>query len=408
MPAPGQVDQGTERSARLHALMERAVALYDGKRYREALALCDEVARLDPSAALPEIMRGECRRALLKRRARLAAVVAAVLVMAIGAVVVYRQLARIRRKPSEGTIHLAERDEQRFAFRSGLGAHKGIEFTWALLQTDGRPAPSAEQRWLKPEHNAPWACTYTPGASAVRASGGKPTATRRVVAIGADPAGGQVVRAEWILRVADVPTPPKILAVEPAPEHRTAIVPGGARTFRVEAVDGDGGTELTFEWLAAGRAKAAGSGPAWTYRRPGKPQQLGPRPGPTDDKQIVVCRLSNRFGKPFTQTLTWIVERVPSNVPPEIVAVEPDFRHTIRFEDDRPVRLEASAHDPDRDDELLFRWQLDGVIIAVTPTCTLRPPNDPPAANKVHRLRLTVADICGAADERTWTLVNAE
>ena len=408
MRVPRHAGRHTELSARLHALMERAVALYDARRYRDALALCDEIERLDSSAALPEIMRSECRRALLKRRARLAAAAVAVGVLCAGAAFVYRQLARIRPEPGEGTYELAELEEQRFAFASGLHTERKLEFTWSLLDLAGRPAPAGEQRWLRHERNAPWTCTCSPGYGAVRAAGGEPVITRRVVAIGTDPARGQAVRSEWVVRVRDVPRPPRIVSADPLPDRRVAVAPGGARTFRVEAVDGDGAAELTYQWLVGNDGGVAGSQPTWEYRRDGEPRKQGPREHASRDKQLVVCRVSNRHGRPFTQAVAWVVERVPSNEPPEIVAIEPHFRDTIVFERGKPVRLTAAAHDPDRDDVLHFRWQLDGTVIALSPTCTLAPPHDPRAAANAHRLRLTVTDICGDADHRTWTVLPPE
>jgi len=299
MPGATPTPQERERSGRLHALMDRAVALYDARRYREALALADEVARLDPAAVLPDVLRYECRRALLKRRARRAAGLVAALIVLGGGVFVYRQLARIRHEPSEMTLDLAESQELRFRFTSGLGRHRTLEFTWALLDARGLPAPLHEQGSLTHGHNAPWTCTYVPIPGVVRGSSEEQPVTRRIVAIGADTGGGQVLRAEWIVRVADVPVPPKIVAMDPPAEHRIAVVPGGARTFRVEAIDGDGGAELTYEWLAGSRAAVGGTGQTWTYRRDGEPAP-GPRLERTRDKEVVVCRIANRHASRAT------------------------------------------------------------------------------------------------------------
>ena len=407
MPGATPTPQERERSARLHALMDRAVALYDARRYREALALADEVARLDPSAVLPDVLRYECRRALLKRRARRAAVLVAALVVLLGGVFVYRQLARIRHEPSEMTLDLAESQELRFRFTSALGRHKTLEFTWALLDARGLPAPDHEQGSLTHGHNAPWTCTYVPIPGVVRGSSEGQPVTRRIVGIGADPRGGQVVRAEWIVRVADVPMPPEIVATDPPPQHRIAVLPGGERTFRVEAIDGDGGDELTYEWLAGDHASVGGTGQAWTYRRDGEPGQ-GPRLEPTRDKEVVVCRVSNRHGQPLTQAVSWVVERVQSNEPPKIVGIEPRFPDTIHFDEPRPIHIAVSVHDRDRDEQIHYRWILDGAVFAVTPNCKLPPPHDPPGSPKPHRLRLIVSDICGASDERTGTVVGSE
>jgi hypothetical protein len=388
--------------------MDRAVALHDAKRYREALAMAEEVARLDPSAVLPDVLLYEARRALLKRRARRAAVLVAVLVVAVGALFVYRQLARIRFEPAESHLELTEFHEQRFRFRSGLGAHRRLEFTWVLLLPNGRAAPPAEQSALKPGRNEPWACAYAPGYDAVSAAEGHQPLLRRVVAIGADTSGGTMVRAEWFVRVSDVPMPPKIVEATPRPDERIAVLPGGSRAFRVEALDGDGGADVTYEWLVGDRAEPVATTPTWTYRRDGEPERSGPRQAPTQDKETVACRVSNRHGKPFTQEVAWTVERVPSNERPKIVAIEPDLRDTIRFSDDRPIVFNISVHDPDKDEELHVRWLLDGAVIATTPRCRLSRPRDPAGTRKLHRLRLVVTDLCGATDERTWTVLSTQ
>ncbi|MFW6164381.1 MAG: hypothetical protein ACODAJ_16550 [Planctomycetota bacterium] len=406
--APGQQRGPSDASRRLHKLMDNAVALYDAKRYREALALCSEIERLDPSAALPEVMRGECRRARLKRRARAVAAALGVLVLAAGGAYIYRQLRRIRPEPAQDALELAEADEQVFAFRSGLGAESRLEFTWSLLTRTGRPAPASEQAWLKPGHNAPWTCTYNPGYGAVRASASGRAITRRVVGVGSDSAGRSAVRAEWVVRVRDVPRPPQILSATPAPERRLAIAPGGERTFHVEAVDGDGGDALVYEWLVGDTGQVAGDQATWVYRREGEPVDKGPRLQASRDKRLVVCRVSNRWGEPATRAVTWLVEQVPSNRRPEIAAVKPGVRGTIRFNDNRPLTLEAAAFDLDRDDQAHFTWLLDGDVIANSARCTVMPPRDPPGAAKPHRLRLVVTDLCGATDELTWTLVGPE
>lgn len=404
--APGNhVPRQGDGVARLHELMESAVALYDARRYREALVLCAEIERLDPSAALPEVMRAECRRAVLKRRARAVAGVLVVLVLGAGGAYVYSQLHRIRPEPAPGTLELDEAHEQTFAFTSGLGAQRRLEFTWSLLDRAGRPAPAAEQTWLKPGRHAPWTCTYRPGHSAVLASDPGRTVTRRIVGVGSKPAGGSELRAEWVVRVRDVPKAPRVLAATPPPERRIAVAPGGERAFRVEAVDGDGGDALAYAWLSGDAGQVAGEGPTWVYRRPGEPAGRGPRLEATRDKRLIVCRVSNRWGEPRTQTVTWLVEQVPSNQPPQIVAVEPEFRDTIRFEDRKPLTLEAAAYDRDRDDEARFTWLLDGSVIGASARCTLRPTHGPPGTATAHRLRLVVADICGATDERTWTVL---
>lgn len=405
MISPDRHDQDGQRDARVHALIDRAVALYDNRRYREALALCDEVARLDPAAALPEIMRDECRRALTKRRRRWAPAVAIAAAVLAGMWCVYGQLARIRPEPPAGVLELAEMQQQRFTFTSGLGRHKALEFAWRLLDEDGHAAPAAEQRSLKHERNAPWSCTYQPAYAAVRASVAGQPATRRVVATGIDTAGGQMVRAEWVVRVRHVPTPPEILAVEPSPSKRIAIAPGGERAFRVEALDGDGATDLGYEWIVGDAGEVVGTGAAWTYRRP--PRTAADAPASAAHKRLVVCRVANRAGTPLTRTLTWVVHLVALNRPPEIVGIKPHSHDLIRVRNDKMLSLLAFAGDPDDGDVLEFRWMLDGAVISVTEGCALVLPHDPHDAPKEHLLHLTVTDSCGARVERTWRVVHA-
>ena len=411
MSAPQPHPTDSDAASRVHHLIQHATDLYDHKRYRQALALCDEVARLDPTAALPEIMRGECVRALRRRRRRRATLAAMGGMVLIGVWFVHRQLSRIRVRPAPGALVLAEKETQHFAFVSGFGRHKDLEFTWALLDEHRQPAPTAEQGCLKQERNTPWSCTYEPAYAVVRAATGQASVTRRVVATAANSAGAQLLHAEWPITVDNVPMPPQLVSVEPLPDERAAVAPGGARTFRVQASDGDGGTHLTYEWLAGEEGRIVGGKPTWTYRRPPRaapPHHGSPSPAPQETKLVVVCRVSNRFGPPLTHTLTWLVHLVPSNRPPEIVAVEPHCPNTIALEPDKPLRLVASVHDPDKHDVARCRWELDGRLVSVRDHYTLIPPLDAAHPNKQHLLRLTVRDSCGATAQRAWQVLPPE
>ena len=394
--------------AEVHALMDRAVVVFDARRYREALALCDEVERLDPSAAMPEIMRNEYRRVVRKRRARRAAVLVGGLVVALGLAIAVRQLARIRPRPGDNALELAETEQQTFTFTSGIGRHKALEYTWALLAADGRPPPDRERNHLKIERSEPWTCSYAPDHGTVRGTVSQGTVTRRIVGIGVDGAGEQVVRAEWIVTVRDGPQAPRIVAAEPSPRARLALTPGGSRTFRVAAEDGDGGTDVDYKWLVGNESKVVSTTSTWTYRRPPAPDGTSPQgPRMTDEgaRELIVCRVANRAGKAAPHVVTWVIRLVDRNTPPEILAVEPDLRGTIRLHPQRILHLEAAARDPDRDDEVTYRWEFDGNLVAQTARCDLFPPVEPSGTTTPHRLRLTVTDICGATVERTWALV---
>ena len=394
--------------AQVHALMDQAVPFFDARRYREAIELCDEIERLDPTAAMPEIMRNEYRRVVRKRRARRAALFVGALVVALGATITYRQLSRIRASPGQGPIEVAETQELTFQFASGFGAHERLEFTWALLAADGRPAPEAEQRHLQAGRNEPWSCTYAPGHGTV--GGGAPggSVTRRVVAIAVDGDGEQAARVEWVVVVRDDPQPPRILATQPSPKAALALAPGGSHTFRVEAEDGDGGGAVAHEWLVGNEARVVSTEPTWAYRRPptpgASPPQV-PRTAAGCTRQLVVCRVANRAGSAEPIAVTWILRLVDSNIPPEILAIEPDLRGTITLHPQRVLNLEAVARDRDRDDRIAFTWEFDGAVVSQTAHCTLLPPVEPSDARKTHHLRLVVADMCGATVERAWPIV---
>ena len=402
----------------VHALIDKAVVLYDNKRYRDALALCDQVARLDPSAALPEIMRAECRRRLGKRGRRAAALAAASLVVLAGLWYAYAQLASIRPDPSETELCLDEMQQQVFTLTSGFGRHEALEFTWTLLDENAKPVSAAEQTSLRHERNAPWSCVYEPTYGAVKAAAADQICTRRIVAAGTDTAGNPVVEAQWNVRVRHVPRPPEILGLHPSPIRRIAIAPGARRTFRVDALDGDGAADLDFKWFLCDANSAAdtaeppapdaivGTEPAWTFTRP--PKAAAAPNTPTPPVKHVVCRIANRAGEPFTHTLTWVVHLVALNRPPEIAGTKPHFRDVIPIHSDKKLSILAAATDLDADDTLDFQWQLDGDVISVTEGCTLVLPPQPEGQAVQHTLRLIVTDSCGAQVERTWRLVDAD
>ena len=403
-----------ERSASISALIARAEELYEQRRYHEALTLCKGLAARGHQVAVMEMIREGCEGAVRRRRALRVAVAAALLLIPLGLAFLYYELTRVRLTPPPGALRVQELQSQPFAVTAWSGGLRRLEYQWTLFDADGRPAPPREQSCLRQDEQSPWKCVYKPAYDLVKGAAGEESVTRRLVVRGVSLSGRQVVRAEWAIEAADKPLPPTIpsLSVEP-PSHEPACIPAGeARTFRVEATDGDGGKALKYVWLLDQDETPVSTGPTWTYkpdyaalasRQPGQPVV-----------QSVFCHVSNRLGLPLTQTVKWTVRVVASNVAPAITQVEPELPNLTRVKARAKLRLTAKAFDPDKDDRLKFQWTADGMRATVSPqdpasvnqsVCDLRMPEKAPPDGKELLLRLTVTDSCGAKAERTWRFI---
>ena len=404
-----------DRVDEIYALMGRAEELYKRKLFRHAIAVCHRLAELDPSNMLPEQMIDGCRREILKRRAIFLGIVAVIVISSAAIVLAYASLARVRVLPAPGTLHLAERQTRAFRFRSVVGVEKQLEFAWSLRDAAGQPVPPVERATLRPDENAAWACYYTPPFDLVKAADGGQPVARKIVASGIAASGKEMLHAEWTILVDNASSSPTILAVEPPAPDTLAIVAGsGARTFRVEALDADGGKDLTYEWLVG---RIAGNPPlihrgteaTWTYRPPADalPEGTTGREPSFDPPLTVTCRVANRFGEPLPATIEWKIRLYRSNAPPQLIAFEPELSELSRIKAGEERTIKATVYDPDERESLSYRWELDGVLVSIRDSYTLRFPAASADAEKRVSLHFVATDACGAKVERTWHIIVA-
>jgi hypothetical protein len=383
------------------ALMAQAEVLYERRLYRKAIVACDRLDALGYGGGIVAMMREGCRQALWRRRVlRISLGVSAAVVLALAALL-YVPFTRVYVEPAGGIVRIAERESQRFQVTRPFGRHRKLEYAWTLLDADGRAIATDEQAALKPASGAPWACTYTPPLKVARAADGQHPVLRGVRVQGLDGRGHILVTAEWSVEVTNVEMPPTIVETLPPKTEILVIAPGGSRSFRVQALDGDAGHDLAFEWLVDGLSLHRGTEPEWTYT-PGPRVQPGER-----IRQQVVCRLANRHGKPFPRECAWDVQLVGSNAPPQIVKVTPALRPYHRLREGEELRLAAVVFDPDKEkgDLIRFRWEVGDDTISRSKACTLYFPRDTTVTETEVALRLTITDLCGATDTLTWPLV---
>lgn len=411
-PPPGEgttpAAAGDERTAAIYALMGQAEALYKRKHYRQAMAVCAELAALDPTNAMPEQMADGCRRELRNRRAIAIGIILAVGLAAVAIVAVYSRLTQLRIRPLPGTLHLRERQAQLFQFQSSLGYHKTLEYRWSLLDPDGQPVPATEDGTLTQHDTTPWECTYLPPYSLVLGAAGGPPVTRRIVASGVNALGRETVHAEWTIEVADVPLGPRVVALRPRNDAPLSIVAGqGSCAFFVEASDGDGGPNLTYEWSAGKQVAQKGPEPTWTYRPPADALPAGKtgREVSYEPPLTVACRIANRAGDAPPQSVEWPIRLVRSNALPQLIAFEPELSELVRIKEGETRTVTVKAYDPDEAETLTYAWELDGAAVSRRPTCTLKFPHHTTDSEKKLALRLTVTDSCGAAITRSWQVV---
>jgi len=402
-PSPEQ--PSPELTDRIYELVAKAEYYYARKRYKQALRICGELAVLDPGHMTAEQMRMACERQLRKRRAIWAAILVLVLVAGGAGLLVVFQLSRLELEPPPGVIHLRERASRGFRAIARFRGSAELEYTWLLLDEQGREVPLPERSTLAVRPGAPWECTYTPPYNLVRAAEKKDTVTR-VVALRATGANGQeVVRAQWKVVVRNSPWQPTVLSTSPPREAKLAILVGKAkRTFSVEAVDGDGGKDLTYEWLLGERVVARGARPSWTYEP--QPNELLGRPDfrvdPFAPPQVVTCRISNAFGKPMPVEVEWQVYLVSKNSPPQLVSFEPKLPSLFSIKEGERRKIVATVYDPDEGEPLSFRWELDGEVISRRDFCVLDFHHDTTDEEKILTLRVAVSDACGATAEESW------
>jgi len=395
-------------AARIHSLMNQAEALYSSGHYREAIAACKELARLDPANAMPDEMIEGCQRRIRTRRATWLGVAIVAALAAAGVVAIYPHLTDIHAIPPPGPLQLAERQRQVFRLDSALGYHKGLEYRWELLDAGGHPVPPAEAGTLAQLEGVPWRCTYTPPHDLVLGAAGAGPATRRLRVVGRNASGRETLRAEWLIQVSDSPQRPRVAGCTPATDEPLALVAGGpGRTFRVSATDCDGGTNLTYEWLLGHKLLHKGHEPTFAYRAPADalPPGTTGRELPPPPPHTLTCRISNRAGEPLPVTVQWQFRVVRSNAAPQFIAFEPELPSLVRLEEGEQLRVTAKVYDPDENETLTYNWQLDGRTISRGPLCRLWFPYDTTDKEKTFALRLAVADLCGATIERSWRIL---
>jgi hypothetical protein len=301
---PDAATEDQEFAARVHALMARANELFHQRRYREAKAAAQQLAEVDPRAFMPEQILAACDRELGHRRTVLLGMLVTGAVLAACVLVVLSTIAHLRLygQPEPGTLRMAEAQKRTFAVRHALGHHRELEYTWTLLDRDGRPVTGPEQAALSSPDQEPWTCTYAPSYAVATAKPGGDPALRTLVVRGLDAGGDEVVAFRWTLEVADVPKPAAVVATHPPATAPVRLAPGEKTTFRVEAVDGDGSTELTYEWLLDDRLQPDAATATWTFATP--PALIPSPPG----EHRVTCRVANRFGERHTHVTNWKVE----------------------------------------------------------------------------------------------------
>ncbi len=415
-PAPGKprrkpAKAGAARSerstARIYELIHEAEALYQSGHFREAIATCRRLAKLDPTNVMPEQMIEGCRREILKRRGILLALLAALAAAGLGVAFAYAFIVRVHVRPKPGALRLNELQAQNFRISSPIGRHKGLEYRWALQDAHGQPVPANEQGTLSQHDSVPWDCWYTPPHSLVRgADGGKPV-VRRLAVSASDAAHREVVHAEWVIEVYDTPQPPRVLAHSPRSDEVLSVVAGGGeRLFQVTAADGDGGADLAYEWLVGGKTEHKGAEGAWTYRPAADalPEGKTGREAVYDNPLALVCRVTNRHGDPTPVSVTWRLRLVRSNAPPQLIALEPELPSLVLIKEGEERKITARAYDPDENETLSYAWDLDGAPLSRKASCTLSFPHDVTDREKRFTLRLTFTDSCGASVERTWQI----
>lgn len=291
-----------ELAAEIHALMTRANTLFAQKRYREARAVSQHLAELDPSAFMPEQIIEACSRQIARRRAIFLGVVVALAAAGSLLYVVYRYLAhpRISCRPEPGTLEMREAEALQFAVSSAFGRHLDLEYTWLLLGPNGQAMAGPERAAAKQDEGEPWSCSYSPSYGVATARPDGTPAVRTLTVSAVDVEGKEVAAFRWTLLVANVVKPPTLLRAEPPTRVPVFVTAGREQAFRIEAVDGDGGLELTYQWFLDDRLRPAATTAAWAYATPANPQD---RPA----RHIVICRMSNRFGEPLAQSIAWTV-----------------------------------------------------------------------------------------------------
>ena len=289
---------GEERlAAAIHAEMVRANELFQQKRYHQARRAAIQLAELDPKAFMPEQIIEACDREIGRRRTFLLGVLAAMAVAAGLLFVAHGLLARvdITPSPAPGVLTLSEAETQEFRLTSALERHLELEYTWTLLDGKGQPVSRQERAALKEDHAEPWACSYCAPHNVASAKPGGAPATRTLIVAGTDAEGQEKVVFQWTLRIADVPRPPSVLSTHPPARLTTLIGPGSPREFRVEALDGDQGPNLTYEWLLDDQPQPQATDPTYAYPTTATP--VG--------DHTLVCRVANRHGEPFVRQVVW-------------------------------------------------------------------------------------------------------
>ena len=409
---PGDQDTGpaaqelsAELTDQIYRLVAEAEYHYAHKRYKKALAVCARLEALDPDHMTAEQMRLACERQLRRRRTIWASVLVGVAAVGSVALLVALGISRLRLEPPPGVVRLLERQSQDFRVISTFHSTSQLEYTWLLLDEQGREVPPKEKTALVVHNGSPWECTYTPPYDLVRAADKKDSLTRTIVLIARDPRGKEVVRAQWRAIVRNSPSSPTILATSPPRDAKSAILVGkGKRTFSVEAVDGDGGKDLVYEWLVGERLVVKGGSPAWTYEP--QPKELLGRPDfradPFAPPQVIICRVSNAFGKPLPVEVKWRVYLVAKNSPPQLVSFEPKLPAVFSIKEGERKKIVATVYDPDEGEPLSFQWEVDGEVVSRRSFCVLHFGYGTTDDQKVVHFRLVVSDACGASAEQSW------
>jgi len=422
--AASEGDPGAQdRTDRIYALVAKAERFYRQKRYRKALGICAKLEATDPANMTAEQMRDGCQRELRKRKAIALGLALGLALLALALLAISSRFLRARHRvePPPGTLRIQER--QTLTFR--LGSRADLEYVWELRDDKGTLVAERQKKEdFEQRPGAPWEWSYTPAYNLVKASNNGEPVKRRVRAYAFGPSGDVKHSAEWTIEVSNLPLPPTIVRsacdppatlLDPDGQHGDLlmVVAGtGTRTFRVEATDGDGGTDLLYEWLVNGRPVYQGTEPFWTYC-PGAdvlPADKTGRERNWDSLLRIACRVTNHYGDPRAESIEWNLRPVRSNRPPQLIAFDPELPAVCHFQEGEERRVTVTIYDPDEGDARLakFNWELDRATISRGPSCPLKFGHDAADREKPHTLRLTVTDPSGARAERTWQILVTE
>jgi len=206
--------------------------------------------------------------------------------------------------------------------------------------------------------------------------------------------GGHVVSLEK-QKLAVAPAPPVITQAYPlvAPGQEIVVAEGERCIFSIEAESLRNGL-LRYTWLFNGRRR--GRGKTWTY-------QPGFDEGGERLKEVKVL-VADQSGGTVARVRTVRVTNV--NRPP-LIAVASPREEALEITSGEYWPFFVYAADPDKDDELVYTWFLNGQEVARGQQWELHmsaTPSSPPE----QQVKVEVTDKGGLRDQRTWHIVPPE